>query len=116
MHPGSGNVTRGAQWLDGLLNDIQSSSIWADTAVIVIWDTSGGWYDHVPPPTVDTQGFGPRVPLLVVSPFAKRNYISHVQMDDTSILRFIQWNWQLPNLNARNQNPASGDLRDMFSF
>ena len=116
MHPGSGNVTRGATWLDGLLQDIQNSSIWADTAVIVLFDSSGGWYDHVPPPTVDSQGFGPRVPLLVISPFAKRNFISHVQMDDTSILKFIQWNWQLPSLNSRNDNPASGDLRDMFSF
>ena len=116
MHPGSGNVTRGAQWLDGVLQDIQNSSIWPETAVIVIWDSSGGWYDHVPPPTVDTQGFGPRVPMLVISPFAKHNYISHVQMDPVSILKFIQWNWQLPNLNTRNGNPASGDLRDMLSF
>jgi phospholipase C len=116
MHPGSGNVTRPAQWLDGLIRDIQNSSIWADTAVIVFWDTSGGWYDHVPPPTVDSQGFGPRVPLMVISPFAKRGFISHVQMDQTSILKFIQFNWQLPSLNPRNDNPASGDLRDMFMF
>ena len=116
MHPGSGNVTRGASWLDGLLQDIQNSSIWADTAIIVVWDTSGGWYDHVPPPAVDSQGFGPRVPLMVISPFAKRNYISHVQMDYVSILKFIQFNWQLPSLNERNQSPASGDLRDMFAF
>ncbi|MCI0353192.1 MAG: alkaline phosphatase family protein [Acidobacteriales bacterium] len=116
MHPGSGNISRAANWLDGLLLDIQNSPIWADTAVVVFWDTSGGWYDHVPPPAVDSQGFGPRVPMMVVSPFAKRNYISHVQMDPVSILKFIQWNWQLPSLNTRNNNAASGDLRDMFTF
>ena len=116
MHPGSGNVSRGAMWLDGFIQSIQNSSIWPDTAIVVLWDSSGGWYDHVPPPTVDSQGFGPRVPMMVISPLAKRGYISKVQMDDTSILKFIQWNWQLPSLNARNDDTASGDMRDMFAF
>jgi phospholipase C len=116
MHPGAGNITRAAEWLDRFVRDVQSSTIWPEAAIVVVWDSSGGWYDHVPPPTVDGQGFGPRVPMMVISPFAKRNYISHVQMDMTSILRFIQWNWQLSSLNARNDNPASGDMRDMFSF
>jgi phospholipase C len=70
----------------------------------------------VSPPHADDQGLGVRVPLLVISPFAKRGHISHVQMDHVSILRFIQWNWQLPSLNPRNDSPASGDMRDMFSF
>jgi phospholipase C len=72
--------------------------------------------NHVPPAAVDSQGFGPRVPMMVISPFAKRGYVSHVQMDHVSILKFIQWNWQLPSLNPRNDNPASGDMRDMFMF
>jgi phospholipase C len=116
MHPGSGNVSRAAQWLDGFIQSIQNSSIWLDTAIVVLWDSSGGWYDHVPPPSVDSQGFGPRVPMMVISPLAKRGYISKVQMDDTSILKFIQWNWQLPSLNPRNNSSASGDMRDMFAF
>lgn len=116
LHPGAGNVTRAAQWLDDFIRSVQNSNIWAETAIVVVWDSSGGWYDHVPPPAVDGQGFGPRVPMMVISPFAKRNYISHIQMDATSILKFIQWNWQLPSLNPRNDNPASGDMRDMFSF
>jgi phospholipase C len=65
---------------------------------------------------VDSQGLGPRVPLLVISPVGKRNYISHVTMDDVSILKFIQWNWGLPSLNERNDATASGDIRDMFQF
>jgi phospholipase C len=117
MHPSSAlDVAAGTQWLTQLVQDIQNSSVWADTAIIVVWDSAGGWYDHVAPTTVDSQGMGPRVPMLVISPFGKRNYISHVPMDDVSILRFIQWNWGLPSLNPRNDSPASGDLRDMFQF
>jgi phospholipase C len=80
----------------------------------VIWDSSGGFWDHVPPPqgTLDNQGFGPRVPMLVISPFAKKGYISNVQMDDVSILRFIQENFGLASLNPRNQ--VSNDLSDMM--
>ena len=117
MHPSSSeDVSVGARWLTTLVTQIQSSSIWPDTAIVVVWDSSGGWYDHVPPPVIDGQGFGPRVPMMVISAFGKRNYISHVQMDDTSILKFIQWNWGLPSLNARNDSTASGDLHDMFQF
>ena len=88
--------------------------VWSNAAIIVIWDSSGGWWDHVPPPQVDSQGYGPRVPMLVISPFAKKNYISHMQMDDVSILKFIQATFGLPALNARNQ--LGNDLSDMFQF
>jgi len=115
MHPGSGvPVSYGTIWLDGFIRHIQASSIWSHAAIIVIWDSSGGWWDHVPPPQVDSQGLGPRVPPLVVSPYAKTNYVSHVQMDDVSILRFIQETFGLPPLNVRNQ--LSNDLADMFRF
>jgi phospholipase C len=115
MHPAPGiPVSNGITWLDGFIRQIQSSPIWANSAIVVIWDTSGGWYDHVPPPQMDLQGFGPRVPMLVISPFAKKNYISHVQMDDVSVLKFIQAAFGLPALNGRNQ--LSSDLSDMFSF
>ena len=114
MHPGSGSVSNGITWLDGFIRQIQASPVWSNMAIIVIWDSSGGWWDHVPPPQIDAQGFGPRVPMLVISPFAKKNYISHVQMDDVSILKFIQGTFGLQPLNARNQ--LSSDLGDMFSF
>lgn len=115
MHPALGvPVTNGITWLDGFIRQVQAAPQWANTAIIVIWDSSGGWWDHVPPPQVDAQGYGARVPMMVISPFAKKNYISHVQMDDVSILRFIQGTFGLPSLNARNQ--LGNDLSDMFSF
>jgi phospholipase C len=115
MHPATGvPIANGITWLDGFIHQIQANPVWSNTAVVVIWDSSGGWWDHVPPPQVDAQGNGVRVPMLVISPFAKKNYISHVQMDDVSILKFIQSTFGLPALNARNQ--LGSDLTDMFSF
>ncbi|HKV92841.1 MAG TPA: alkaline phosphatase family protein [Candidatus Angelobacter sp.] len=112
MHPGGGPIGNGIAWLDTFIRNVQASAIWPNAAIIVIWDTSGGWWDHVPPPQVDSQGYGPRVPMLVISPLAKRNYISHVQMDDVSILKFIQNTFGLAPLNARNQ--LGNDISDMF--
>jgi len=116
MHPNMGvPLTDGTTWLDNFIKEIQASPVYPNTAIVVIWDSSGGWYDHVPPPQTDPgQGLGMRVPMLVISPFAKKNYISHVQMDDVSILRFIQETFGLSPLNARNSQ--SNDLSDMFSF
>jgi phospholipase C len=112
MHPGFGPITNGITFLDTLVKQLQASSIWSTTAVVVTWDDFGGWYDHVAPPTVDSQGLNARVPLLVVSPLAKPHYVSHVQMDHVSILRFIQNNWGLPPLNSRNSQ--SNDISDLF--
>jgi phospholipase C len=115
MHPASGvSITNGITWLDGFIRHIQANPVWNNAAIIVVWDSSGGWWDHVPPPQVDAQGLGQRVPMLAISPFAKKNFISHQQMDDVSILRFIQSTFGLPSLNARNQ--LGNDLSDMFSF
>jgi phospholipase C len=61
---------------------------------------------------VDSQGLGFRVPLLVISPLAKQGYISHVQMDQVSILKFIQWNWGVASLNPRNN--MGNDIRNMY--
>ena len=115
MHPAPGvPIATGISWLDGFVRQVQAAPEWTNTAIVVIWDASGGWWDHVPPPQVDGQGYGPRVPMLVISPFAKKNYISHIQMDDVSVLRFIQTTFGLPALNARNQ--LGNDLSDMFTF
>jgi len=114
-HPASGySIAHGLQWLDGFIRQIQNSPVWSTAAIVVIWDSSGGLWDHVPPPQVDSQGLGPRVPMLVISPLAKKGHISHVQMDDVSILKFIQANFGLSPLNARNQ--LSNGLNDMFAF
>lgn len=116
-HPGSGDMAPAFVWLDELLERLRNSPNWESLAVIVVWDESGGWWDHVPPPQVDAQGFGPRVPMMVISPFAKPGYISSVEMDHVSILRFIQWNWGMGALNNRNRRGGDTiELLDMFSF
>ncbi len=119
MHPGGGNVLDGVEFLSNVVQDVQNSSIWQNSAIIVLWDESGGWYDHVPPPQLpNTEGLGARVPVLVISPFAKTNYISHQQMDFVSILRFIQWNWnlgELPTAAQTAREQQSGDLCDLLT-
>jgi phospholipase C len=121
MHPGSGDAANGIEWLDNLVQTVQKSPVWPDTAILVLWDESGGWYDHVPPPQLpNTQGLGMRVPVILISPFAKAGTISHQQMDFVSITRFIQWNWGLGMFNdpAHPEQPAreqqSGDICDLF--
>jgi phospholipase C len=116
-HPGNSAMEACASYMDKLIQRIQASPVWPDTAVIVFWDEGGGFYDHVPPPSVGGTSDGVRIPMMVISPYAKTGYVSHVQMDQVSLLRFIQWNWGLPNLNARNSAPGSTvEMRDMFTF
>jgi phospholipase C len=116
-HPGNDSITACAAYFDKIMQEIESSPVWPDVAVIVYFDEGGGFYDHVPPPTVGGVPDGIRIPMMVISPLAKTGYISHVQMDNISILRFIQWNWGLPNLNARNAAPGTTiEMRDMFTF
>ncbi len=98
---------------------VKNSQVWPDTAIVVLWDESGGWYDHVPPPQLaNSQGLGMRVPVILISPFAKTNVVSHQQMDYVSILRFIQWNWGLGMFTAPAQNARelqSGDMCDLLT-
>ncbi|HET9743815.1 MAG TPA: alkaline phosphatase family protein [Terriglobales bacterium] len=114
MHPAGAPITNAITFLQTLVQQVQASPVWNSTAIIVTFDTGGGWYDHVYPPTVDNQGLAFRVPTLVISPYAKKDYVSHVLMDHVSILRLVQWNWTLPSLNTRNAQ--SGDMFDMFDF
>lgn len=119
MHPGQGNIANGIEWLDNFIQTVKNSNLWADAAIIVVWDESGGWYDHVAPPQLSgTIGLGARVPVMVISPFAKSNYISHKQMDFVSVLRFIQWNWALGQFSDAGQaarEGVSGDICDLLT-
>ncbi len=125
MHPGGGNILDGIEFVDNIVQAVKNSSEWQNTAIIVLFDESGGWYDHVPPPQLSGniygpggQGFGMRVPVMIISPYAKTNYISHQQMDFVSILRFIQWNWNLGEIPAAAQQAReqqSGDLCDLLT-
>ncbi|MGQ0670221.1 MAG: alkaline phosphatase family protein [Actinomycetota bacterium] len=94
----------GENWTTRVVNAIMESAMWEDTAIFITWDDYGGFYDHVPPPQVDEFGFGIRVPLLVLSPYAKRGYVDHQLGEFSSILRFIEDNWGLSQLTHRDRD------------
>lgn len=117
MHPGSNNpIGSSMAWFDQFVKSVQGSQAWNSTAIFVVWDEGGGFYDHVPPPQVDASGLGIRVPLIVISPFARKGTVFHEVSDHTSVLKFIQWNWGMPSLNPRNSSGAVSDLRGAFNF
>jgi phospholipase C len=103
-------------FLVSLVNALMSSNYWGSSAVFVTWDDWGGFYDHVRPPVVDAMGLGPRVPLLVISPYVKPGYVSHVQGEFSSLAKFIEVNWGLPSLGQRDALPTTSDLTDFFDF
>jgi phospholipase C len=98
-HSGS-HSAQGPEWVTNVVNAIGQSPFWNTTTIFVVWDDWGGWYDHVAPPQLDYDGLGFRVPLLVISPYAKQGYVSHVQYEFGSILRFAEDNWGLKTLAA----------------
>ena len=111
-------------------------------AIIISYDDSDGWYDHVMPPIVsqsndpgqdsllgagmcgtpaagaylDRCGYGTRLPLIVISPYAKQNYVSHELTDTTSILRFIEDNWDLGRIGDQSFDALAGSILDNFDF
>ena len=97
--------------LNALMNN---PSLWNTTAVFVVWDDFGGMYDHVAPPDVDTFGLGPRVPLLIISPYALKGHISKTQYEFSSVLKFIEERFGLPPLSTRDA--GANDLTDSFNF
>ncbi len=112
-HPPYGICTA-ENWLVQKVNAVMQGPAWASTAVVVAWDDFGGFYDHVAPPQVDAFGLGPRVPLLVISPYAKRGYISHTPYDFTSVLKTFEELRGLPPLTTRDA--GAHDLLDVFDF
>jgi phospholipase C len=113
QHPAS-NMTQGEDWLLGIINSIMQSSYWNSTAIFISYDEGGGYYDHVPPPVLDGVQLGFRVPLFLISPYAKENYVSNTVMNHASILAFIDYNWHIP---ALNQFVADSNIPlDMFNF
>ena len=107
-------VAQGMWYVTNLLNALMKSPYWKDTAVFLTWDDYGGFYDHVPPPPVDAFGYGPRVPTIVISPYAKSGYVSHYVYDFTSTLKFAEERWGLKHLTARDH--FADDMRDCFNF
>jgi phospholipase C len=113
----------GPSWIASIVNAIGNSQYWADTAIIITWDDWGGWYDHVPPFKIVDDGvswgsgyvYGFRVPLIVVSPYARPNHISHKIHDFGSILKFVETVFGLPSLGYADTY-APDDLSDCFNF
>jgi len=99
---------------DDIVNPIGNSPYWSSAALFITWDDYGGFYDHVPPPQVDQFGYGFRVPCLVISPFAKRGSIDSATNDHTSILKFVENNFGLAPLSARDAK--ANDLSEAFDF
>jgi phospholipase C len=155
-HPGNSDPTTEQYWLTQVINTIMQSPQWASTAIIIAWDDSDGWYDHVTGPVVSPSqatvagqaaaydnyngvglcgnpvagaqparcGHGPRLPLLVISPFSNSNFVDHTLTDQTSIINFIETNWNLgyidgPTAPAQGQGSFdrfSGTLNGLLNF
>ncbi len=113
-HAGYGSNT-GPSWVTSLVNSIGESSYWNSTAIFVFWDDYGGWYDPEPPAYVDYDGLGLRIPLLIVSPYAKKGHVSHVHFEHGSILKFIEDTFGLSRLAASDTRAAS-PAKDAFDF
>ncbi|MGH8598219.1 MAG: phospholipase C, partial [Gammaproteobacteria bacterium] len=108
------SVCEGENWTVNQLNALMRGPQWRSTAVFLTWDDFGGFYDHVVPPSVDAYGLGPRVPLLVISPYAKKGYVAHQRYEFASVLKFIEERFGLNALSPRES--AADALSDCFDF
>jgi phospholipase C len=148
-HPTNSDPLTEQDFIVTTVNAIEQSPFWADTAIIIAWDDSDGWYDHVTGPIVNASasaadafvggkscgtpaagayagrcGYGPRLPLLVISPWAKQNYVDHNLTDQTSVLLFIEQNWNLGFIDGPAAPPKgqgsfdriAGQINGMFDF
>lgn len=140
-HAGYSDPLNEQLFLVNTINAIQDSPYWHNTAVIIAYDDSDGWYDHAMDVVVNQSdasddqlagpgscgitkagtspgrcGYGPRLPLLVISPFARENYVDHRVTDQTSVLRFIEDNWNLGHLGGESMDSRAGVLQGFFDF
>lgn len=141
-HPGYSDPIDEQHWLVQTVNHLESLPEWKDTAIFITYDDSDGWYDHVMPPIInqsddpntdaldgkgnsgkppagtylDRAGYGPRLPLIVISPYAKQNAVINSIGDQSSIIRFVEDNWQLGRLGNQSFDALAGSLNDMFDF
>jgi phospholipase C len=142
-HAGYSDPLDEQTFLVNTINHLEQLPSWKHTAVVISYDDSDGWYDHVMPPIVhhsndplsdaltgpgacgapangafeDRCGYGPCLPLLLISPWAKQNYIEHTVTDQTSILRFIEDNWlHGARIDSSSFDNIAGSLNSMFDF
>ena len=107
---GGNNSSTGPSWVASLVNAIGKSQFWDSSAIFIFWDDSGGWYDPARPDYVDNDSLGMRLPLLIVSPYAKKGYVSHTHYEHGSILKFIEEQFGLAALSKSDKraNPPDG--------
>jgi phospholipase C len=148
-HAGYSDPLDEQAWLVETINRLERFPSWRSTAVVITWDDSDGWYDHVLAPVIRASavstldslsgagdcgpvklvpvtssgspeegrcGLGPRLPFLVISPWAKSNYVSNVLIDQSSVVTFIEQNWGLPVLGNGAADDEVGSINDMFDF
>jgi phospholipase C len=141
-HGGYSNPHLEQQFLVSTINKLQKLPQWKDMAIIIAYDDSGGWYDHEPLPLInDSQisadaytssgacgnstpwggyqgrpAYGLRVPFIIISPWARENFIDHTMIDQTSILSFIEYNWKLGRIGDFSFDTAAGSILNMFDF
>jgi phospholipase C len=142
-HAADSNPLAEQQFLVQTINRLQLTPEWKEMAIVITYDDSDGWYDHVMPPIVspsadkdndallgpdglcgtpapgsypDRCGYGPRLPLIIISPFAKSNYVDHRLADQSSILRFIEDNWRLGRIGDQSFDAIAGSLFGLFDL
>ncbi len=123
-HTGSG-YDRGPSWVASVVNAIGRSAYWKSTAIVVVWDDWGGWYDNAPPPQLDFRGLGIRVPCIIISPYAKiangrkSGYVTHTQYEFGSVLKFVEQVFDLPPVGPPSlgfTDTRAASLIDSFDF
>jgi phospholipase C len=141
-HPANSSPLQEQTFLVDTINQLQATPFWNEMAIFITYDDSDGWYDHVMPPIVnqsndasndtlagsghcgtpqagaylDRCGYGTRLPLVVISPYAKQNYVDHALTDTTSVTRFIEDNWSLGRLGNQSFDALAGSLNGLFDF
>jgi phospholipase C len=140
-HPGNSDPLDEQQFIADMVNAVQKSPYWDSTAIVLTYDDSDGWYDHVQGPIThvshdsidvltgagecgtsttpaqnDKCGVGPRVPLLIASPWVRQNRVDHTFTEQASIIKFIEDNWGLPRIGGGSVDAEAGSLNSLFDF
>jgi phospholipase C len=100
---GGSNSAQGPSWVASVVNAIGESKFWDSTAIFIFWDDPGGWYDPEPPGYMNKDGLGYRLPLLIISPYAKKGYVDHTHYEHGSILKFVEDRFGLPRLEPPDE-------------
>lgn len=117
-HPGN-RSDFGPSWVASIVNSVGYSKLWKSSAIIILWDDWGGWYDNVSPPQLDFLGLGIRVPCIIVSPYARTGYVSHTQYEFGSILKFVEETFKLRPLGSvagGYTDSRANSIVDSFDF